>query len=109
MTPYWESANGAVLAELSFMQNVDTGNAYMDWTKWGYSYPTTTGIKYCSSNYGLGTMSARLTWKPVEGLKLTASAANSSIVPEAIIALPDSPKDRTAEYTVSRSTTALCG
>jgi hypothetical protein len=70
ITPYWESQDGKIKAEVSFFQNIetpgggslDTGNTLLNERR--------------SFNYGLGTMSARLTVKPIEGLRLVGSVVN---------------------------------
>ena len=74
ITPYWEGLDGNLTFELSFMQNVDndgpgSGTGSRTSSRNGYD-------KYHSRNYGLGSASARITYTPFEGLKLTASALN---------------------------------
>ncbi|MCD8349218.1 MAG: hypothetical protein LUC93_01220 [Planctomycetaceae bacterium] len=70
ITPYWESKDGKFKAEVSLFQSRErlTGDSY------GYADGATT--HYRSINYGLGTGTVKLTWRPAEGLKLTASAIN---------------------------------
>lgn len=75
ITPYWESQDGKIKAELSFIQSIDrqNGRSAGAW----YQYTDTGGVtNYRSINYGLGSGTFRLTWKPIDGLKLTASAQN---------------------------------
>ncbi|MCC8189687.1 MAG: hypothetical protein LIP77_03480 [Planctomycetes bacterium] len=72
INPYWESQDGKLRFDLSLIQAVDrrlgtTGTATL--TRDGYT-------KYRSINYGAGSGTARVIWKPIEGLKLTASAMN---------------------------------
>lgn len=78
VTPYWEGLDGKLTLELSFIQNVD-----YDGPRLNSSVPGSTRrsfrnnlTKYRSRNYGLGSMSGRVTYAPIEGLKLTASAVN---------------------------------
>lgn len=72
INPYWENCDGSFKAELSFIQAVDTRTGLQDRSAmWDGSK-----MRYKSVNYGLGSMSGRITWKPIEGLKLTASAYN---------------------------------
>lgn len=72
VTPYWESQDGNIKAELSFIQQLDTRNAskgsYYDEN--GYTWNTR------AINYGVGSVTGRLTWKPIEGTTLWVSALN---------------------------------
>lgn len=71
ITPYWESQDGKFKAEVSFMQGPEyhkSGTA---------RYFDNEGVlQERSKDWGLGSMSARVTWKPIEGLKLLASVQN---------------------------------
>jgi hypothetical protein len=66
ITPYWESQDGKIKAEVSFFHNIEVADGG-NFNKDGY---------HRSFNYGLGTMSGRLTVKPIEGLRLVASVMN---------------------------------
>ncbi len=69
ITGSWQSQDGKFLAEASLYQGIDT----MRYDTAQYN----RGANYRRSlNYGLGSGSARLTWKPIEGLKLVGSFAN---------------------------------
>ncbi|MCC8190435.1 MAG: hypothetical protein LIP77_07345 [Planctomycetes bacterium] len=79
VTPYWEGFDGKLLAEVSFMQNVYEDTPYVNLGGSGskYTRERRSGYtKYRSRNYGLGTLSARVAWEPIEDLKFTASFAN---------------------------------
>ncbi|MCD8349336.1 MAG: hypothetical protein LUC93_01825 [Planctomycetaceae bacterium] len=72
ITPYWETQDGSFSAELSLIQAIDTRNAlYGARADESGSY-----TKYRSINYGLGSGTLRLTWKPIEGLKVVGSVMN---------------------------------
>ncbi len=75
VTPYWEGLGGKLSFELSFMQNIYEDSPYMETGIDGTMYFRDNG-KYRSRNYGVGTMSARAVFKPIEDLKFTLSAAN---------------------------------
>ncbi|MCD8138811.1 MAG: hypothetical protein LUE17_03365, partial [Planctomycetaceae bacterium] len=68
--PYWETQDGSFRAEMSLIQAIDTINGNQD------SRISDDGRRYRSVNYGFGSGTLRLTWKPVEGLNLVASAMN---------------------------------
>ena len=70
INPYWESADKSFRLDLSLIQSIDrlTGGAY------GRERGERT--KYRSINDGFGSATARIQWKPIEGLQLTASAMN---------------------------------
>lgn len=72
IVPYWENGDGTFKAEVALLQSADriTGGAF-DLTRADDAYS-----KIRSINYGLGSMTARITWKPMDGLKFTASALN---------------------------------
>jgi hypothetical protein len=74
ITPYWESQDGKFGFEVSLFQN-----ANKDWGRMNLGSPKTTyfdGNKWKSTNYGLGSASARIRFRPVEGLLLSASVVN---------------------------------
>lgn len=68
VTPYWEGLDGKLLAEVSFFQDHNGQNddrkTYVD------------GHTYKSRNYGVGSMSARIGYTPIEDLKFSASVVN---------------------------------
>lgn len=72
ITPYWEGMGGKLRVEASFFQAQDfyDGGRYVNaaadnsWTAWN------------SINNGFGSMSGRITLKPIEGLTLGASVIN---------------------------------
>lgn len=83
ITPYWEGLDGKLSAELSFMQHIYEFDTTYASTTTDILLPMTIyarqkdGVmKFRSRNYGLGTMSARIRYSPIEDLKLTLSAAN---------------------------------
>ena len=70
VTPYWESQDGKFKAEVSFFQSLDRANGgRFETNRNGY-------ILDKSINYGFGTLSSRLTWKPIEGLTVVGSVVN---------------------------------
>lgn len=71
LNPYWESGDGSLRADVTLIQSIDRINGL---TPVGERAGTKT--KYRSINYGLGSAAARIQWKPISGLKLTASAMN---------------------------------
>ena len=72
INPYWESQDGKLRFDMSFIQSIDRINGLTDARQY-----TDNGVRERRSiNYGLGSMTARVVWKPIEGLKLTASAMN---------------------------------
>ena len=70
ITPYWENQDGTFKAEVSFIQGLDR------WTGGSEKHDRDTHDSYRSINYGLGSMTGRITWKPIEGLKIMASVMN---------------------------------
>ena len=72
IVPYWENRDGTFKAEVALLQAADrlTGGNF------DLSRPGDNRQTYRSINYGLGSATARITWKPTEGLKFTASALN---------------------------------
>ena len=92
ITPYWEGLDGRLRVEVMFAQKVNnslgsfglnrTSNLY----RIGPDEPdpddpdsivdTTSPVIWKSKNWGIGTMSARINYMPVEGLNLQASIIN---------------------------------
>lgn len=70
INPYWENCDGSFKAEVSFIQSIDSGSGRFERANNGRT------AKLRTENYGVGSMTGRLTWKPVEGLTLIASAMN---------------------------------
>ena len=70
ITPYWENSDASFKAELSLIQGIDADSGSFARANAGAT------AKYRSQNYGVGSMTARITWKPIEGLTLVASAMN---------------------------------
>ncbi|MDR1744284.1 MAG: hypothetical protein LBS30_00860 [Planctomycetota bacterium] len=66
VTPYWESQDGKLKAELSWFQMTENAHA---------NYTDASG-RMRSINYGWGSFSTRLTWKPIEGLTVMGSFIN---------------------------------
>lgn len=78
-TPYWEGLDGRFKWELSLMQkahNDEWNQARADQNDFAYRDADSSYPYYKSKNYGWGTVSSRLVYKPVEGLALQASIAN---------------------------------
>lgn len=77
ITPYWESKDKKFKAEVSFIQAIDTlDGAGTSVNMTSYDGSGRDYAKYRTINYGLGSMTARITWTPIEGLKLVASGLN---------------------------------
>ena len=77
ITPYWENCDGSLKAEVSFIQSVDTMNGMTSSRVHSRGTPGAESMrKSRSQNYGVGSMTGRITWKPIEGLKLVASVMN---------------------------------
>ncbi len=76
IAPYWEGLDGKLLLEASFFAHKWNGeDAYKD----GQQYTTVRpdgSVRIRSRNYGLGSMSARATWTPIEDLHFSASVVN---------------------------------
>lgn len=71
INPYWENSDGSFRAEVSLMQGLDRLDGDT------FTFVDSDGVtKSRAINYGLGSGTFRLIWKPIEGLKLTASALN---------------------------------
>ena len=75
INPYWESQDGKLRFDISLIQSIDRINGHTDARSYYKNEPSNTRYRR-SINYGLGSMTARVVWKPIEGLKLTASAMN---------------------------------
>lgn len=75
VTPYWEGLDGKLTAEVSFFQEEDNWSARRnnDSPSQILRHGATT---YKSRNYGFGSVSARIGYMPIEGLKLSASVVN---------------------------------
>lgn len=70
VTPYWENQDGSFKAEVSWFQ-------LMEYTHWNRDHMDRAGFnRRTSQNYGMGSFSGRITWKPVEGLHIKASIMN---------------------------------
>lgn len=77
VTPYWEGFDGKFSLELSFIQSVYNDGPYMDAEENYYYRTNRDGVhKTRSRNYGLGTMSMRATYQPIEDLKFTVGVVN---------------------------------
>ncbi len=74
VTPYWEGLDGRLKAEVSFFQEEDNWSTRFNNGSANQIY--VDGHKYKNKNYGFGSMSARIGFMPIEGLKLSASAVN---------------------------------
>ncbi len=70
ITGSWATQDGRFLAEASLFQGLDS----MRYENRSNRHNRDGDRR--SLNYGLGSGSVRFTWKPIEGLKLVASAAN---------------------------------
>ncbi|MCD7895506.1 MAG: hypothetical protein LUG50_02390 [Planctomycetaceae bacterium] len=70
INPYWETQDGSFKAEVSVFSALDTNNADTNVR----SYGNVKEVLYSKSmNVGFESYTARLTWKPVEGLTMTGS------------------------------------
>ncbi len=76
INPYWESQGGAFKAELSLLQSIDTRQNVAQLVNTDGTGSVNPVQEWRTVNYGLGSGTLRLTWKPIEGLKLVASAMN---------------------------------
>ncbi len=70
INPYWETQDGSFKAEVSVFSALDTNNA--DTTVRTY-LDDSRSKRSKSMNVGFESYTARLTWKPVEGLTMTGS------------------------------------
>ena len=75
INPYWQSEDGKLRVDLTLMQSAErlhgTANTF------GAADYNGDGIwERRSINYGLGSGTFRIMWKPIEGLALTGSVAN---------------------------------
>ena len=75
LTPYWENSDGSFRAEVSFIQDIyEDGNA---WIRSNGNPGTNNVAKFRKSyNDGVGSMTGRITWKPIEGLSVIGSVMN---------------------------------
>lgn len=71
VTPYWESQDGKIKAELSWFQAIQNPGTGYEATR-----QDLRGDRIRSVNNGFGSFSARLGWKPIEGLNIMASVMN---------------------------------
>ncbi|MCC8116946.1 MAG: porin family protein [Planctomycetes bacterium] len=70
INPYWETQDGSFKAEVSVFSALDTNNADTNVR----TYFGDNGVlRSKSMNVGFESYTARLTWKPVEGLTMTGS------------------------------------
>lgn len=76
VTPYWEGFDGRLKVEASFIQNLANNSGRISNTRAQQTQIYLDGNSYKSRNYGLGSMSARIRYKPVEGLELSGSVLN---------------------------------
>lgn len=84
ITPYWESQDGKFKVEASAFQTIDVlgqdGNG--GFTNYYWDGHTNSEHnrgrynKYTSTNRGLPSLSARVTWKPIEGLEVIGGFMN---------------------------------
>lgn len=83
ITPYWESKDGKFLWEVSLFQDVDVigwnGNGGL--ANGQGPYTSHTGYRgdvlhHRSNNFGVSSMSTRITWMPVEGLRVIGGFMN---------------------------------
>ncbi len=74
LTGSWGTQDGRFLAELSLIQGIDS----MRYENRANRHNNDSGSyrKSRSMNYGVGSGSTRLTWKPIEGLKIVGSAVS---------------------------------
>ena len=77
ITPYWEGFDGKLLLETSFMAHIWNDEVNLNGGGDSTRNYIRNGVAYQHSrNYGLGTMSARATWTPIEDLRFSASVVN---------------------------------
>ncbi len=74
VTPYWEGLDGKLKIEASFFQEEDNWSSRFNNGSDSQIY--LDGNKYKNRNYGFGSMSARIGYMPIEGLKFSASVVN---------------------------------
>jgi hypothetical protein len=73
INPYWESSDEALRLDLTLMQSAERLSGASNTV--GATISGGTPV-YRNINYGLGTGTFRVMWKPVEGLSITGSVAN---------------------------------
>lgn len=83
VTPYWESKDGKFMWEVSFIQDIDVpgwnGGGGLSNGRNPYTSHTSdrNGVsRFRSTNYGISSMSTRITWKPIEGLQIIGGFMN---------------------------------
>lgn len=70
VNPYWENQDGSLKIEASWFQ-------LTEYTHENRNHLDRRGFnRRTSKNYGMGSFTGRVTWKPIEGLTLVASAIN---------------------------------
>ncbi len=69
INPYWESCDGKFRFDLSLFQSISARNE-------SQRVGVTRGIDYEDVNYGLGTGTVKLTWKPTEDWTIVGAVAN---------------------------------
>ncbi len=75
INPYWQSEDGKLRVDMTLMQSAErlTGTTN---TFGAFDYNGDGAVEGRSINYGLGSGTFRVMWKPIEGLSLTGSVAN---------------------------------
>lgn len=76
INPYWESSDGKWKVDVSIIQAIDRLSGLTGAKGWVYDHGDHNLTKYRSINYGIGSATARVVWKPIEGAKIIASAMN---------------------------------
>ncbi|GEM_PF-1080715 len=79
IAPYWEGMDGKLKIEASFFQHLSNNGGQGGRISNGRATQSQIyldGHDYESRNYGFGSMSARVNFAPMEGLKLSASVMN---------------------------------
>jgi hypothetical protein len=73
--PYWEGLDGKLRVEASLIQNVGANDSRTGYYNANANNPNTAPY-YRVSDDGLGSFTGRVIYKPIEGLKLSASVLN---------------------------------
>ncbi len=79
VSPYWEGMDGKLKIETSFFQHLSNDGApggRINNDRAGQAQTYVDGHEYKSRNYGFGSMSGRINYNPIEGLKFSASVMN---------------------------------
>ncbi len=77
INPYWEGLDGKLKLELSFMSSMYDDSPHMDWDGVYYHRVNRDGVyKTRTRDYGIGSMSMRATYEPIENLKFTFGVVN---------------------------------